>query len=389
MTLKRYLHDLIVEDLAQKMVFLAGPRQVGKTTLAKDIMNESPAGLYYLWDNRNDRRELLKAQWPAEPTTVVLDELHKYRKWKQWIKGEFDKYRDHLHFIVTGSARLDIYRKGGDSLQGRYRHYRLHPFSLNELHHRSNKIVPMKELVFPGPAHDDALDALFKYSGFPEPFVGQSTRTHRRWQKDRMDRFFREDVRDLENLRDLSSIQLLADLLPERVGSPLSLNSLREDLEVSHKALTHWMDVLENLYYVFRIRPFTTTKIRGLKKEPKAYLWDWTLANDEGARFENMIASHLLKLCHFLEDSEGYRIELHYLRDIQKHEVDFMVAVDRKPWFAVEVKTSSDRVAPALNYFGSRLKIPFLYQVVLKGERDFMEDGVRVIPAAKFLSGLV
>lgn len=217
----------------------------------------------------------------------------------------------------------------------------------------------------------------------------RSDRTHRRWQKERIERFFREDIRDLENLRDLSSVQILSDLIPEKVGSPLSLNSLREDLEVSHKAVTHWIDVLERLYYIFRVRPYSARRIRSLKKEPKVYLWDWSLVRDSGARFENMVASHLLKFCHFLEDAEGYKAELYYLRDVDKREVDFLVTLDGKPWFAAEAKLADESASPALRYFGERLNVSFLFQVVFNGNRDVDDKGVRIIPASKFFSALI
>ncbi|MFH0799210.1 MAG: ATP-binding protein [Pseudomonadota bacterium] len=389
MQIKRYLHDPVEQDLAQKMVFLAGPRQVGKTTLAKEIMAESGNGLYYLWDSKEDRQALMKPRWPAEPSTVVLDELHKYRRWKQWIKGEYDKHKEHIRFIVTGSARMDIYRKGGDSLQGRYHHWRLHPFSVNELEGVTPQVSPAAPLTFSSKRKEDQLAALFRFGGFPEPIVAQSEKTHRRWEKERLERFFREDLRDLENVRDISSLQILSDMLPSRVGSPLSLNSLREDLEVSHKAVTHWMEVFERLYFLFRLRPYTTSAIRGLKKEAKAYLWDWSLVKDKGPRFENMIASHLLKFCHYLEDSEGYKMDLYYMRDVAKREVDFLVTIDRKPWFAVEAKVASDTISPDLKYFGDRLKIPYLFQVTFDGGREFVENGVHLLPAAKFLTALV
>ena len=196
-------------------------------------------------------------------------------------------------------------------------------------------------------------------------------------------------MRDLEPIRDFSTFQLLADLLPERVGSPLSLNALREDLEVSHRALSHWMEVLERLYHVCRIRPFAGTRARVLTKMPKAYLWDWSLVAEPGPRFENLVAMHLLKLCHFLEDVEGHAVALHYVRDRDGREVDFLVSRGRKPWLAVEAKLSQGRVDPALVYLRERLRIPFAYQVSLEGTRDFVEDGVRILPASRFLAALV
>jgi len=390
-TRPRYLEAGIRDDLATKMVFLAGPRQVGKTTLALRVLEGRPEGAYLSWDNREDRRQIRAARWPGGEALVVLDELHKWRGWKGWLKGEFDKHRDHLRFLVTGSARLDFYRRGGDSLQGRYHHHRLHPFSCAEARSPDQRpeLVPGRELPVALRGEDDLVGSLMQFGGFPEPFLAQSTRTLRRWQKERLDRFFREDVRDLEPIRELSSFQLLADLLPDRVGSLLSLNALREDLGVSHRALTHWMDVLERLYHVFRVRPFGGPRSRSLTKMPKAYLWDWSLVPDPAARFENLVASHLLKLCHYLEDSQGHRVDLHYLRDRDGREVDFLVTAGRRPWFAVEAKLSETRIDPALVHFRDRLGIPWTYQVTLEAGGDFVEGGVRVLPAARFLAALV
>jgi predicted AAA+ superfamily ATPase len=350
MDLPRYLEEPIEADLAQKMVFVAGPRQVGKTTLARRILSAAGPGVHLNWDNSKDRKEIRRAQWPGGKPLVALDEIHKWRPWKRWIKGEFDKHKDRVRFLVTGSARLDIYRRGGDSLQGRYHHYRLHPFSCAELEAGPQMPLPSPgaELSIPERCPRENVATLMRFGGFPEPFLAQSTRTLRRWQKERVDRFLREDIRDLESVRDLASVQLLVDLLPERVGSPLSLNALREDLEVSHRAVTHWMEILERLYFVFRIRPFTTIRVRSLSKMPKAYLWDPSLVEDTAVRFENLVALHLLKFCHLLEDREGYRVELRYLRDKAGKEVDFLVTVNRKPWLAVEAKLAATSVEPSL-----------------------------------------
>lgn len=391
MARRRYLEPAVREDLARKMVFVAGPRQVGKTTLARRLLAEAPTGLYLNWDNRDDRRELRAARWPAGEALVVLDEIHKWRPWKGWLKGEYDRHGERLRFLVTGSARMDVYRRGGDSLQGRYHHLRLHPFSCAEAKGRreGGPPEPFRELEVP-PGHGEGpLGLLLERGGFPEPFLAPSARTHRRWQKERLDRFFREDVRDLEAIRDMGSLQVLADLLPERVGSLLSLNALREDLEVSHRAVTHWMEVLDRLYHAFRVRPFARTRVRTLRKMPKAYLWDWSLVPEPGPRFENLVASHLLKFCHWLEDAEGHRAELWYLRDRRGQETDFLVSVDRRPWFAVEAKVSGTEIDPALRHFREALAIPFAYQVVLEGGRDFLQGGVRCLPAARFLAALV
>jgi uncharacterized protein len=387
MLIPRYSETSILQDLGEKMVFLSGPRQVGKTTLAKSFLHKKQ-DRYFNWDNRQDRREILAARWPAEDATLVFDELHKYRNWKAWIKGEFDHHRERLKFLITGSARLDVYRKGGDSLQGRYHSHRLHGFSVSELESLDVVIEPLKELTFPDESYNDVIETLFHYGGFPEPFLKQNPRFLRRWQKEKMDRFLREDIRDLESVRDLSALEMLADMLAERVGAPLSLHSLREDLSVSHRALSHWVDILGRLYYCYLVTPFAHSTVRSLRKAPKLYLWDWSVLADEGSRFENLVAGHLLKMCHFLEDREGYRMGLHYLRDVSKREVDFLVAVDKKPWFAVECKLSGHATNPSLRYFGERLQIPYLYQVSLRESEDLLDGRVRIMPASRFLGAL-
>jgi len=387
MEFRRYLEEPIQKDLEEKMVFLSGPRQVGKTTLAKTILKKEE-DQYYNWDRREDRQRILSAQWPATSATIVLDELHKYRRWKSWIKGEYDTQGNRIRFLITGSARLDVYRRGGDSLQGRYHAYRLHGFSVGEVLKSSKPLMPGKDLEFPTLADVDLTTTLLHFGPFPEPFIKQNERSLRRWRRERLDRFFREDVRELENIRDLSAMELMAEMLERRVANPLSLQSLREDLEVSHRAVSHWLEILERLYYCFKVTPFSHKTVRSLKKISKVYLWDWSAVPDEGNRFENLVAGHLLKLKHALEDQEGYRIGLHYLRDVDKREVDFLMTFDNKPWFALECKKSGRSVNPALIYFGERLKIPFLYQLHLDGNDDFLNGRVRVMSAAKFLSAL-
>ena len=391
MSITRRIQASITGDLEQKMVFLAGARQVGKTTLAKQILEASRAGLYLSWDRRDDRRTIRDARWPADPALVVLDELHKWRPWKRWLKGEFDAHRERLGFLVTGSARMDVFRRGSDSLQGRYHHWRLHPLTLAEIERptRPAALTPGKALALAETGRQETADALMAFGGFPEPFLAGSERVLRRWRKERLERFFREDVRDLENLRDISSLELLADLVPARVGSPLSLNSLREDLEVSHTAVTHWIDVLERLYFLFLVRPHASRMVRSLRKMPKAYLWDASLVEQRGARFENLVALHLLAMCHWLEDQEGERVQLCYVRDGSGREVDFLVTWNGKPWLAVEAKVSDTEIAADLRYFQSRLRIPACYQVVLEAKADYEKDGIRCLPAARFFAGLV
>lgn len=391
--IKRYLEKCVLDDLKEKMVFIGGPRQVGKTTFSKEIGERyfSDHFLYLNWDNRVDRQMILKGVYEADKNMLVFDEIHKYKNWKNYIKGEYDKYRDKFKIIVAGSSRMDIFRKGGDSLLGRYHYYRLHPFSLREIYGEVNKIIPMKELQFVRPDKDckELFNSLLKFGGFPEVFLKHNDKTLRRWHNDRVDRLIREDIRDIENVRDLSGLQIAVELIPDKVGSLFSINSLCQDLGVTHKTVSLWVDILERFYYHFRIYSYQTKKIKSLRKEPKIYLWDWSELKDEGSKFENIVASHLLKFCHYLSDSEGYKINLNFIRDIEGREVDFVVTVDNKPWFCVEAKVSGrDKMTP-LKYIASRLEMPFSYQVVRESGIDIIKDNIRIISADKFLTGLV
>lgn len=375
--LERYIRQQVSLDLQSKMVFVGGPRQVGKTTFALSLLDEpTPKHPAYLnWDDTKVRSQLLKGELPSKERLIVLDEIHKFSRWRSLVKGFFDTEGPDRALLITGSARLDLYSKGGDSLQGRYHFHRLHPFSLRELN--DNKT-------------GTNLDLLMKFGGFPEPLLRGNERFWRRWQRERRHRVIYDDIRDLENVREISLLELLALELPNRVGSPLSIKNLREALQVSHTSVARWIEIFERMYYCFRIPPFGGKQIRAVKKEQKLYLWDWSLVPDECERFENFLASHLLKYCHFIEDTEGYEMDLRFIRDTDRREVDFVVLRDGKPLFAVECKTGQRRVNPAIFYFKQRTSIPMFYQVHL-GNKDFVNQGVRVLPFHSFCSevGLV
>ncbi len=353
------------------MVFLGGPRQVGKTTLALSLLGKSadeshPA--YFNWDDPRSAARLRRLELPPEAPLLVFDEIHKYARWRNLVKGVYDSERSRRRILVTGSARLDHYRKGGDSLANRYRYLRLHPFSLAELGAAGTR---------------SDVEALLRFGGFPEPFLRQDEREHRLWQRDRLAQVVREDLRDLEQVREISLIEQLVDLLPARVGSPLSIKSLREELQVDHKSVERWLTILENLYLCFRISPYGAPRVRAVKKERKLYLWDWSMAPEGGARFENLVASHLLKYCHYHEDTQGHPMELRFLRDTDRREVDFVVLRDRKPLFAVECKTGDRAVNPAIHYFAERTSIPQFFQVHL-GDRHFETGAATVVPFPRF-----
>jgi predicted AAA+ superfamily ATPase len=374
----RYLHAEVSAALAKKMAFIGGPRQVGKTTLAlslisPDATERHPA--YLNWDDPKVRPALRAGQLPPGEPLVILDEVHKYARWRNLVKGLYDTEKTVRQLVVTGSARLDYYRRGGDSLAGRYHYYRLHPFSLTELAAASSA------------ADAEHLEALLEFGGFPEPLLGQNQRALKLWQRERISRVVHEDLRDLERVKEITLVEQLVDLLPDRIGSLLSLKSLREDLEVDHKTVERWIAILERLYVCFRIAPFGSPRIRALKKQQKLYLWDWSVVPESGPRFENLVASQLLKYCHWREDVEGDRMELRYLRDTDGREVDFVVMRNRAPEFAVECKTGEKTVSAAARYFAERTRIPVFYQVH-RGKNHFQSGRVTVVPFPRWCRDL-
>ncbi len=394
-TVPRYLQSFIESDaIAEgKIAFVSGPRQVGKTSLAKAIIHDQPqlSGGYYTWDD-----DEFRVLWSRNPKAifeshglVVLDEIHKDKNWKRRLKGLFDLYSDQSRMVVTGSARLDFFRKSGDSLQGRYLPYRLHPFSLNE----TPKIPEPPADEWEGQLKTEYdFDSLLKLGGFPDPLFGQSDAKAQRWRRLYRERMIREDLRDLKELKDLEQLKTLSILLETGVGSGLSYESLRQDLQVSFDTVKSWIELLEAVYFCFRIRPYSTGVRASLRKEPKLYLMDWSYLSDEGARFENFIACHLLKSCQAWTDSAKGEFELHYVRDKQKREVDFLVTRDKKPWLLVEVKSGNSNPTPALMHYTEVLKPKFSIQVVRdrKHERKIMaHPKIQVLEVHRFLSRLV
>ena len=368
--MQRYLTSPIRQDLVEKMVFLGGPRQVGKTTLALSLIPGADAmhPAYLSWDVPESQRLLLAGGLPSHQRLVILDEIHKYKRWRNLVKGFYDRHKSRQEFLVTGSARLDHYRRGGDSLQGRYHYYRLHPLTLHELNSK--------------PQASD-LESLLKFGGFPEPFLKHDTRHWKRWQRERQSRVIQEDLISLEHVKEVSQLQLLAQLLPDRVGSLLSIANLRQDLSVAFETADKWVQIFENLYYCFRIMPYGPPHLRAIRKERKLYLWDWSLCQDEAVRFENLVASHLLKYCHLREDTQGDAMSLRFLRDSTGREIDFVVLCNDKPEFAVECKSSDRDLNRNIVYFAQRTAIPRFYQVHLNPagqDSQWAQSRARILP---------
>ena len=362
----RYIAPYILQDLTKKMVFVGGPRQVGKTTLAQAILSSNyPSGRYLNWDYDEDRQDILRKQWSADQKLLVFDELHKFPRWKNWIKGIYDVSHESHSFLITGSARLDVYRRGGDSLMGRYHYWRLHPFTLDE--------VPQ------GISQKEAYQRLMTVGGFPEPFLDGDERAARRWRRERFDRVLREDIRDLESVRNIQLLGMFLDILRNRVGGLITLSNLAGDIQISPKTAKSWLEVLEKMYLVFSVRPYTKSLPRAVLKPPKVYFFDnGDVIGDEGARFENLIATSLLKRLHYLEDRDGYRYELRYIRDKEGREVDFVIVKDGKIEELIEAKYSDETISRSLVYYAERLKPPKATQIVANLRRPFDKGKVKI-----------
>jgi predicted AAA+ superfamily ATPase len=354
------------------MVFVSGPRQSGKTTLARALLtsqHRSHVNRYLNWDDDEARTRVLSRAFPRDGL-VVFDELHKYSRWRNFLKGLYDTWGSALHILVTGSARLDLYRRGGDSLQGRYHHIRLYPLSLREAG------CSLADLIALGP--------------FPEPLLAGSAAAARRWSREYRSRLIRDDVASLERVTELGALELLSTRLPALVGAPLSLNALREDLDVAHKTVERWVDILERLMYLFRLAPFGPPRIKAVKKSRKHYLFDWTAVEDAGARFENLVGFHLLKECHYLEDVEGHDAELRFFRDVEGREVDFVQLKGGKPFRFVECKLADTAISPALIFLRNKFPTVDALQVVAtKGVDRTGREGVRLVGADRFLTELL
>ncbi len=349
-----------------EMAFLAGPRQVGKTTIARHFQ---PDPVYLNWDNESHRRLILQGPDQVashiglrEHPVVIFDELHKFSHWKTFLKGFFDTHAADgaMRVIVTGSARLDIYRKGGDSLMGRYFLYRMHPLTVAEL----LMPRPPEPLLHP-PAElpGDQWQRLLGYGGFPQPFLRGNKRFYNRWKRTRISQLFREDIHDISRVREIRQVELLAEHIILQAGQLTSYASLARRIRTSEDSIRRWTDILADLYFCFSVRPWHANISRSLRKEPKYYLWDWALLADAGARHENFVASHLLKAVHFWTDAGLGEFGLFFLRTKEKREVDFLVTRDGSPWFLVEVKTSNAPLSPHLGYFQKATGAAHAFQV--------------------------
>lgn len=384
------------------MLFLAGPRQVGKTTLSLSAKTLTNQFTYLNWDNQDHRKIILAGpaviaemiginKLSASLPMVVFDELHKYRQWKNFLKGFFDTYSDRLRIIVTGSSKLDIYRIGGDSLMGRYFPYRIHPLSVAEC---IGTNIDVQAISLPRPIDPASFENLLEYGGFPEPFLKHNKLFARRWKQLRKEQLFRGDIRDLSRIQEIDQLEILAELIKHQAGQLVNYSNLANKIRVSVDTIRRWINTLTNFYYCFIIRPWSKNITRSLLKEPKVYLWDWSDLDDTGQRAENMVASHLLKAVHFWTDQGLGNYDLYFLRDKEKREVDFLVTKDHCPWFLVEVKQGdNNRISNNLALYQQQTKAKHAFQVVMGMDYVnvdcFSYEEPIIVPAKTFLSQLI
>lgn len=402
------IYTKVIEEHFQdnrQMLFIMGPRQVGKTTTAQMIKEQSGNGFYYNWDNTADRAKILEgcdaiaADIGLHALTetliiVIFDEIHKYKDWKNFLKGFYDSYSLQTKIIVTGSARLDVFRKGADSLMGRYFYYHYHPLSVAEIIDPDS--IPITEIrSSPHPIAEEAFQALVSHGGFPDPFLKNNNRFSNRWKSLRFQQLFEEEVRDLTKVQQIGQMELLAELLRSQVGQLVSYESWAKKVRVSNPTIRNWLEILKSFYYCFEVRPYSENITRSLLKEPKYYLLDWSLCQDDGGRAENFIASHLHKAVQFWTDYGLGSYQLYFLRDKEKREVDFLITKNNTPWILVEAKNGNNKqISPSLKYFQELTKAPFAFQVALDmpyvNRNCFERPNIPlIVPARTLLSQLV
>lgn len=365
--------DPIKKYLDKKILLISGPRQAGKTTLSKMLTQDFD---YLNFDNDEDRKRLREKSWDRNKDLIILDELHKLPKWKQWLKGVYDKEGLNPPIIVTGSARIDSYKKVGDSLAGRYFHYRVHPLDVRELI-SIDKTQKTKDIT----------NRLLEFSGFPEPYLEGTIEFYNLWKKTHLDIILRQDLIDLEAVSNIKQIELLIDLLRDRVGSPISYSSLARDLQVSDKTIKKWLELLENMYVIFKVIPYSKNIARSVLKKPKYYFYDIARVYNEGARLENLVACSLLKEVHYRQDCLGEEWALYYLALKGGIEIDFLVQHKNQSSTLIEVKKSDDIPSKNFGYFSTHLKSCKLIQLVqnLNQEKTY-PNGVEIREVGKWLA---
>jgi len=373
--MQRYLQDNILKDLQKKMVLITGPRQVGKTYLAKMLQTEFKSPTYLNYDNADDAKIIKNRLWLPKTDLIIFDEIHKMKGWKKFLKGTFDTKPSNQSILITGSARMETFRKSGDSLAERYFHYRLNPLSVKEI---SNNFSPY-----------DALSKLILLGGFPEPFLSDSEDEARRWRRQYYTDLIREDVLDFGKIQEIRAMRLLLELLRKRVGTPTSYASLSRDLQIAPNTVRKYISILESLYIIFLIKPFHKNIARAILKEPKIYFYDSGYVDmDTGTRLENTAALCLLKHIQYLQDNKGENIDLYYIKTKEGKEIDFAISQNGTLRMLIEVKLSDSNLSPQVKYFKERFSAVNTIQLVHNLRQEKKINDISILSAGKWLSNL-
>lgn len=405
-TINKYIFDPEMNE--GKMIFLTGPRQVGKTTFARNwLAKQDASDLYFNWDDPAVFREykrnplyfknIIDASYTNTLRPVVFDEIHKIKNWRNILKGIYDTNKEKITLLVTGSARLAWFRKSGDSLVGRYFSYQMLPLGLpetvndflsvlmsDEPFRTSNSLVDYLRKIKTANM-EEKLDALLTFSGFPEPFIKNSARFYNRWNVEYKSLLTKEDIRDLSRISDIKGIEHLIELLPSKVGSLLSINSIVEDTGSHHATVSRWLDILKAIYLIFSLRPWHKNITRSIKKENKLYFYDWTNVSDPGIRFENLLAVSMLKMAARFSETGLGTFEVMHIRNKEKQEVDFVLVKNGKPIALFEAKESDSEISKTGLYFSTQLSIPY-FQVVRRCRKaELFPGNSAMIPATHFL----
>ncbi len=371
----RYLQSSLIKDLKKKAVLLSGPRQCGKTYLSRHLFKTAVE--YLNFDILKDRKKIIRQEWSRNADLLIFDEIHKMKKWKGWLKGIIDSDEFDQSILVTGSAKLNTFKKVGDSLAGRYFSFRLYPLDIKEL----------RMLGHQKKTSDQILNRMMMVSGFPEPYLTEEEGFYGRWQQTHLDIILKQDILETESIRNIKQLETLVLMLTERVGSTLSYNSLREDLSTDDKSIKRWVDILENAYVVFRIYPYQHRSIvGGLKKAPKLYFFDYVRVENSSSRLENLVAMSILKEVHFRKDVLGQDYDLNYLKNKNDREIDFLITKNGKPHAMVEVKTTDDGPSENFklysNYFPEVQKIQLVKDLA---KETLTKNRVLITPLASWL----
>lgn len=371
--MERYQKQIILQDLQKKMVLLAGPRQAGKTTLAKSIAKEYKSSVYLNYDRIGDRKIIQDESWLPSAELLILDEIHKMPQWKNYLKGVYDTRPEHQKMLVTGSARLEVFNQVGDSLAGRYFLHRLMPLSPAECDKVNVSYT---------------LDHFLERGSFPEPFLATDLIDANRWRLQYVDSLLKGDVLDFDNIQNLNAIRLVFEILRERAGSPISYTSIAEDAAIAPNTAKKYVEILEALYVIFRVTPYSKNIARSLLKEPKIYFFDTGLIKgDDGIKFENFVATCLFKHVLAKIDNLAENYTLQYLQTKERQEVDFALIRDNQIERMIEVKYSNPNISPGLRYFHEKYQIPGC-QVVKNLVRERIENGIEILSGLTFLKDL-